>query len=37
VTRRRRDAAWLWYGIAAALLVALLILDLTGALGSLGP
>jgi hypothetical protein len=37
MTRRRRDPAWAWYGIAAALLVALLILELTGALESLGP
>ena len=37
MTRRRRDAAWRWYGIAALLLLALLVLDLTGALGSLGP
>jgi hypothetical protein len=37
VTRRRRDPAWLWYGIAAGVLLVLLILDLTGALESLGP
>jgi hypothetical protein len=37
VRRLRRDSAWLWYGIAAAALLAFLLLDLTGVLGSLGP
>jgi hypothetical protein len=37
VSRGRRDPAWLWYGLAAAALLALLILDLTGVLGGLGP
>jgi len=34
---RRRDPAWLWYALAAAALVALLILDATGVLDRLGP
>jgi hypothetical protein len=34
---RRRDPAWLWYGLAAAVLVALLVLDATGILDRLGP
>lgn len=34
---RRRDPAWLWYSLAAAALVVLLILDLTGVLDRLGP
>lgn len=34
---RPRDSAWLWYGIAAAALLAVLVLDLTGVLGGLGP
>jgi hypothetical protein len=34
---RRRDAAWVWYGLAAAALVALALLDLIGVLGRLGP
>lgn len=33
----RRDPAWLWYGLAAAALVALLLLDLLGILDRLGP
>ena len=37
MSRRRRDPAWLWYGLAAAALLALLLLDLTGVLGGLGP
>ena len=37
MSRRLRDPAWLWYGIAAAALLALLLLDLTGVLGGLGP
>ncbi len=37
MTRRPRDTAWRWYGIAAVLLLAILVLELTGALGSLGP
>ncbi len=37
MSRPRRDSAWLWYGLAGAVLLALLVLDLTGALGSLGP
>lgn len=35
--RRPRDSAWLWYGVALAALVALLVLDLAGVLGNLGP
>jgi hypothetical protein len=37
VSRRRRDPAWLWYGLAVAALLVLLLLDLTGVLGGLGP
>ena len=37
MSRGRRDPAWLWYGLAAAALLALLLLDLTGVLGGLGP
>jgi hypothetical protein len=37
VSRRRRDPAWLWYGLAAVALLALLLLDVTGVLGGLGP
>jgi hypothetical protein len=37
VRRRPRDSAWIWYGIALAALVAVLALDLSGALGGLGP
>jgi hypothetical protein len=32
-----RDPAWLWYGVAAAALLAVLVLELTGVLGRLGP
>lgn len=35
--RRPRDSAWLWYGLAVAAVLAFILLDLTGALGSLGP
>lgn len=34
---RRRDPAWLWYSLAAAALVALLVLELAGVLDRLGP
>jgi hypothetical protein len=34
---RRRDPAWLWYALAAAALVALLVLEVTGVLDRLGP
>lgn len=34
---RRRDPAWIWYSLAAAALVALLILDMTGVLDRFGP
>lgn len=34
---RRRDPAWLWYSLAAAALVLLLILDVTGVLDRFGP
>ena len=37
MSRRRRDPVWLWYGLAAAALMALLVLDLTGVLEGLGP
>lgn len=33
----RRDPAWLWYGLATLVLIALLVLDLIGALDPLGP
>ncbi len=33
----RRDTAWFWYGLAATLLLALLVLDLLGVLDRLGP
>ncbi len=33
----RRDPAWAWYGLAAAALVVLLLLDLVGVLDRLGP
>jgi hypothetical protein len=34
---RRRDPAWLWYGLAALVLVVVLTLDATGVLDRLGP
>jgi hypothetical protein len=34
---RRRDPAWFWYGLAAAALIALLVLDAAGILDRLGP
>lgn len=34
---RRRDPAWLWYSLAAAALVVLLVLDVTGVLDRFGP
>jgi hypothetical protein len=34
---RRRDPAWLWYGLAVAAIAALLALDAAGVLGRLGP
>jgi hypothetical protein len=37
VSRRRRDSAWIWYGIALVALAAFLALDLSGVLGGLGP
>jgi hypothetical protein len=33
----RRDPAWFWYGLAAAALVVLVLLDLVGVLDRLGP
>jgi hypothetical protein len=33
----RRHPAWLWYGLAATVLVALALLDLLGVLDPLGP
>ena len=33
----RRDPAWVWYAVAAALLVLLLVLQLSGVTGGLGP
>jgi hypothetical protein len=33
----RHHPAWLWYGLAAAVLVALALLDLLGVLDPLGP
>jgi len=37
VTRGRRAPAWLWYGLAAAVLAVLALLDAVGVLGPLGP
>ena len=34
---RRRDPAWLWYALAVAALLTVLILDTTGVLDQLGP
>jgi hypothetical protein len=34
---RRRDPAWLWYGVAVVAVIAFVILDVTGVLGSFGP
>ena len=33
----RRDPAWVWYAIAAAVLALLLALQISGAVGGLGP
>lgn len=33
----RRDPAWLWYALAATIVVALLALELTGLFEGLGP
>ena len=34
---RRRDPAWLWYGLAVAALVVVAVLDATGVLDRIGP
>lgn len=34
---RRRDSAWVWYGLAAAVLAALAIVQALGVLEGLGP
>jgi hypothetical protein len=33
----RRDPTWVWYGLAAAALVVLVLLDVLGVLDRLGP
>ena len=37
MTGGRRAPAWLWYGVAAAVLALLALLDAVGVLGPLGP
>ncbi|MGD9696793.1 MAG: hypothetical protein AB7V42_14175 [Thermoleophilia bacterium] len=34
---RRRDPAWVWYAVAAGVLLVLVILDATGLFDTLGP
>jgi hypothetical protein len=37
VPARRRDPAWRWYALAAAVLALVLVLELTGAFDLFGP
>lgn len=37
VPARRRDPAWRWYAVATALLLVVVVLELTGVLDRFGP